>query len=65
MLAIMTAMGLYERNFWGGRSDMLLRIGVSFLVGLFMMTLTYYCFLTCPWGAVNSVWRLALPSSAY
>ena len=44
MLAIMTAMGLYERNFWGGRSDMLLRIGVSFLVGLFMMTLTYYLF---------------------
>ncbi|MCP5195733.1 MAG: TIGR03013 family PEP-CTERM/XrtA system glycosyltransferase [Gammaproteobacteria bacterium] len=44
MLAIMTAMGLYERNFWSGRSDMLLRIGVSFLVGLFMMTLAYYLF---------------------
>jgi len=44
MLSIMTAMGLYERNFWSGRSDMLLRIGVSFLVGLFMMTLTYYLF---------------------
>ncbi len=42
MLAIMTAMGLYERNFWSGRGDMLLRIGVSFLVGLFVMTLTYY-----------------------
>ncbi len=44
MLAIMTAMGLYERNFWSGRGDMLLRIGVSFLVGLFVMTLTYYLF---------------------
>ena len=42
MLAIMTAMGLYERNFWGGRGDMLLRITVSFLVGLFVMTLVYY-----------------------
>ena len=44
MIAIMTAMGLYERNFWKGRGDMLLRIGVSFLVGLFMMTLVYYLF---------------------
>jgi sugar transferase (PEP-CTERM system associated) len=44
MLAIMTAMGLYERNFWGGRGDMLLRVGVSFLVGLFAMTLAYYLF---------------------
>lgn len=42
MLAIMTAMGLYERNFWSGRGDMLLRVGVSFLVGLFIMTLVYY-----------------------
>jgi len=42
MLAIMTAMGLYERNFWSGRGDMLLRIVVSFLVGLFVMTLVYY-----------------------
>ena len=44
MIAIMTAMGLYERNFWSGRGDMLLRIGVSFLVGLFAMTLAYYLF---------------------
>jgi sugar transferase (PEP-CTERM system associated) len=44
MLAIMTAMGLYERNFWSGKGDMLLRIGVSFLVGLFIMTLAYYLF---------------------
>ncbi|MCB1769722.1 MAG: TIGR03013 family PEP-CTERM/XrtA system glycosyltransferase [Candidatus Competibacteraceae bacterium] len=44
MLSIMTAMGLYERNFWSGRGDMLLRIGVSFLVGLFVMTLAYYLF---------------------
>jgi sugar transferase (PEP-CTERM system associated) len=44
MLAIMTAMGLYERNFWSGRGDMLLRVGVSFLIGLFAMTLAYYLF---------------------
>lgn len=44
MLVIMVAMGLYERNFWSGRSDMLLRVTVSFLVGLFLMTLAYYLF---------------------
>ncbi|MCB1777053.1 MAG: TIGR03013 family PEP-CTERM/XrtA system glycosyltransferase [Candidatus Competibacteraceae bacterium] len=44
MLFIMTALGLYERNFWSGRGDMLLRISVSFLVGLFVMTLVYYLF---------------------
>jgi sugar transferase (PEP-CTERM system associated) len=42
MIAVMTAMGLYERNLWNGRSDMLLRVGVSFLLGLFVMTLVYY-----------------------
>ncbi len=42
MLAIMTAMGLYERNFWSGRGDMLLRVTVSFLIGFFAMTLVYY-----------------------
>jgi len=41
---IMTAMGLYERNFWNGRSDMLLRVGVSFMLGLFVMTAIYYLF---------------------
>lgn len=42
MLAIMTGMGLYERNFWDGKVDMILRVGVSFLLGLFIMTLIYY-----------------------
>jgi len=42
MGVIMTAMGLYERNFWNGRSDMLLRVAVSFMIGLFVMTDIYY-----------------------
>lgn len=42
MLAIITGMGLYERNFWDGKIDMILRVGVSFLLGLFIMTLIYY-----------------------
>ena len=42
MLTIMIALGLYERNFWSGRGEMLLRVGVSFLFGLFAMTLLYY-----------------------
>lgn len=42
MVTIMTAMGLYERNLWNGRIDMLLRVGVSFLLGLFVITLIYY-----------------------
>lgn len=41
---LMTALGLYERNFWNGRSDMLLRVGVSFMLGLFVMTAIYYLF---------------------
>lgn len=44
MCVIMTAMGLYERNFWNGKSDMLLRVGVSFMLGLFVMTALYYLF---------------------
>lgn len=44
MITIMTAMGLYERNFWNGKADMILRVGVSFLLGLFAMTLIYYMF---------------------
>ena len=42
MLTIMIALGLYERNFWSGKSEMLLRVSVSFLFGLFAMTLFYY-----------------------
>lgn len=42
MIGIMTAMGLYERNFWTSKADMVLRIGVSFLLGLFVTTLIYY-----------------------
>lgn len=44
MTTIMIAMGLYERNLWNGQGDMLLRVGVSFLFGLFAMTLIYYLF---------------------
>lgn len=44
MIAIMTAMGLYERHFWNGKIDMILRVTVSFLLGLFVMTLLYYMF---------------------
>ncbi len=44
MSVIMTALGLYERNFWNGKSDMLLRVGVSFMLGLFVMTAIYYLF---------------------
>ncbi|MBK8181602.1 MAG: TIGR03013 family PEP-CTERM/XrtA system glycosyltransferase [Candidatus Competibacteraceae bacterium] len=39
---IMTAMGLYERNFWNGGSDMLLRVAVSFMLGLFVVVAIYY-----------------------
>lgn len=42
MISIMTAIGLYERNFWTSKADMVLRIGVSFLLGLFITTLIYY-----------------------
>ncbi|MDG4554723.1 MAG: TIGR03013 family PEP-CTERM/XrtA system glycosyltransferase [Candidatus Competibacter sp.] len=42
MSTIMVALGLYERNFWNGKGEMLLRVGVGFLVGLFAMTLFYY-----------------------
>lgn len=42
MCLIMTAMGLYERNFWNGKSDMLLRVAVSFMLGLFLVMAIYY-----------------------
>lgn len=44
MVSIMTAMGLYERNFWDGKADMMLRVAVGFLLGLFTITLIYYFF---------------------
>lgn len=44
MIGIMTAMGLYERNFLNGKVDMILRVGVSFLIGLLGITLIYYFF---------------------
>ena len=42
MIVIMTAMGLYERHFWNGKADMILRVAVSFFLGLFVMTLIFY-----------------------
>ena len=44
MCVIMVAMGLFERNFWNGKSDMLLRVSVSFMIGLFVMMSIYYLF---------------------
>ena len=44
MIMIMVALGLYERHFWRGKGDMLLRVGISFLLGLFVMTNVYYLF---------------------
>ncbi len=44
MVSVMTAMGLYERNFWNGKADMMLRVAVGFLLGLFATTLLYYVF---------------------
>jgi len=44
MFGIMTSMGLYERNFWEGKGDMYMRVGVSFFIGLFVMSLIYYIF---------------------
>ena len=35
--AILIALGLYERRFWRGRADMLLRAGLGFLFGLFAL----------------------------
>lgn len=45
MGVIMTAMGLYERHFWNGKTDMLLRIAVSFLIGSFVVMTVYYLIL--------------------
>ena len=37
LVAILIALGLYERRFWRGRADMLLRVGLGFLFGLFAL----------------------------
>jgi sugar transferase (PEP-CTERM system associated) len=42
--AILVAMGVYERQFWRGRADLLLRVGVSFLFGLFALALVGWLF---------------------
>ena len=44
MTAILIALGLYERQFWRGWADMLLRVGVSFLFGLFALALVGWQF---------------------
>ena len=42
MIAVITAVGLYERNFWDGRGDMFLRLGVSFVLGFLALSLLYF-----------------------
>ena len=42
--AILIALGLYERQFWRGPADMLLRVGISFLFGLFALALVGWLF---------------------
>ena len=42
--AILIALGLYERRFWRGPADMLLRVGISFLFGLFALALVGWLF---------------------
>jgi sugar transferase (PEP-CTERM system associated) len=42
MIGIITAVGLYERNFWDGKGDMILRVGVSFVLGFLLLSLLYY-----------------------
>ena len=41
MMLIMIAIGLYERNLWNGKGDMLLRIVISFLIGLLVIRFIY------------------------
>lgn len=61
MAMVMTAMGLYERNFWNGKSDMLLRVGVSFMLGLFLVMAIYYLIpdLYIPRGAFSLGFAIA------
>jgi sugar transferase (PEP-CTERM system associated) len=42
--AILVALGLYERRFWRGQADMLLRVVVGFLFGLFALALVSWLF---------------------
>jgi sugar transferase (PEP-CTERM system associated) len=42
MILIMIAIGLYERNLWNGKGDMLSRIVISFLIGLLVIQFTYH-----------------------
>lgn len=42
--AILVALGLYERQFWRGRADMLLRVVAGFLFGLFALALMGWLF---------------------
>jgi len=41
---ILIALGLYERQFWRGRADMLLRVVAGFLFGLFALALIGWLF---------------------
>ncbi len=41
---MLVAMGLYERQFWRGRADMLLRVVAAFLLGLLSLGVLYYLF---------------------
>jgi sugar transferase (PEP-CTERM system associated) len=41
---ILIALGLYERQFWRGQADMLLRVVVGFLFGLFALALVGWLF---------------------
>ena len=42
--AILITLGLYEHRFWRGPADMLLRVGISFLFGLFVLALVGWLF---------------------
>ena len=42
MSGTLIAMGLYERNFWDGKGDMILRVGIGFVLGFLLLTLVYY-----------------------
>jgi sugar transferase (PEP-CTERM system associated) len=44
MLAVMIVVGLYQRNFREGMGGMLLRVGISALLGLPLMSVIFYAF---------------------
>ncbi len=58
---ILIALGLYERQFWRGRADMLLRVGISVLFGRFALALVGWLFpiLALSHGALNLAIGLA------